>query len=695
MFLPNIKIYNKLIFQSRTENSRAAKGEESMARSTLGVTATELFACNPYRILGVAVDTPAKQIHDVYTKLLAMAAVGQTDGYKTEYDFDFLPPFTRTEKDLKTAYGKLASLGYKCFAFSDPLFSAPLNIDDVMLNLEDITCYDCFLRCYMWLITNDREFEEPELWVPLCQYIDKLIKSTEKDWPKYFDHRAASDEDEAAALRGFHATFSDLILLPIKELVRGSMKFKSALAILAAAGVDVEEKFEKIDIPQANKPAPGMPAPKLKIAVKDGEEYYDVNTGSMVSFAATSPSAVESNEFAAAASAISADAITADEPEPSVVPKPSVPSPSVPTPSAAAPSEPAAAGAPEEELPPLKHVEEITAPTGRRKVVIPPKDESEPVSEIPRPSGPTPSEPVSAIPRPSVPTPSEPVAEMPKPSVPTPSVPVAETPAPAAVEAAEPEIDPTKAFADGGVSEMRAKGLKIHAPVDMYAKDKDKDKEEMEPVVYKAGASSSSALSGFAVHSGDFDKSKTAAPAAKKPFKKENKGLADLIDMADSATVDAALSEEDEQSLYTDVLIKMLRETRSTKKMESVDTNKVYDNGDAMGSAPVVTQGQEMVSIDTSTMDESRLGASREDLDKETDARKLFEQKYKDVNIKDMINPTLSGKMKGNYSVNTAYADYEKKKKENRSAISTVAGILGFVILLLLIVVFLMWFGLF
>ncbi len=655
-----------------------------MARSTLGVTATELFACNPYRILGVAVDTPAKQIHDVYTKLLAMAAVGQTDGYKTEFDFDFLPPFTRTEKDLKTAYGKLASLGYKCFAFSDPLFSAPLNVDDVMLNLGDITCYDCFLRCYMWLITNDREFEEPELWVPLCQYIDKLIKSTEKDWPKYFDHRVASDEDEAAALKGFHDTFSDLILLPIKELVRGSMKFKSALAILAAAGVDVEEKFDHIDIPQANKPAPGMPAPKLKIAVKDGEEYYDVNTGSMVSFAATLPSAVESNEFAAAASAISADAITADEPALSAVPKPSVPRPSVPAPSA---PEPVKAEEPEEELPPLKHVEEITAPTSRRKVVIPPKEESGAVSEIPAPSAP-----VSAVPKPSVPTPS-----VPRPSVPTPSVPAAEPAAPAAEENVQPADDPTKAFADGGVSEMRAKGLKIHAPVDMYAKDKDKDKEEMEPVVYKAGASSSTALSGFAVHSGDFEKSAgtSAAAASRKPFKKENKGLADLIDMADNATVDAALSEEDEQSLYTDVLIKMLRETRSTKKMESVDTNKVYDNGDAMGSAPVITQGHEMVAIDTSTMDESRLGASREDFDKETDARKLFEQKYKDVNIKDMINPTLSGKIKGNYSVNTAYADYEKQKKENKSAIGTVAGILGFVILLLLIVVFLMWFGLF
>ena len=95
-------------------------------------------------------------------------------------------------------------------------------------------------------------------------------------------------------------------------------------------------------------------------------------------------------------------------------------------------------------------------------------------------------------------------------------------------------------------------------------------------------------------------------------------------------------------------------------------------------------------------MDESRLGSSRDQIDQnETDARKLFEQKYKDINIKDMINPTLSGNVKGNYAANTAYTDFERNKKERNSAIGTVAGILGFVILLLAIVVFLMWQGIF
>ena len=260
-----------------------------MTRPSLGITAMELFACNPFRVLGIAVDTPTADVTLTYKKLLDMAAKGDTADYETPYDFDFLPPFSRSEKDLKTAYAKIASNGYRCFAFSDPIFSASLNIDDVMLNLRDISCYDCFLRCYMWLITNDRDFEEPELWIPLCQYIDKMIMSSPEQWDKYFDHRFPQDmlDGSMSALRSFYATFCDIILLPIKEMVRGSMKCRSAMEILKIAKVDVDEVFPDIDIPQANLPKRGEPAPKLKIAVKDGEEYYDVTTGKMVSFEGT------------------------------------------------------------------------------------------------------------------------------------------------------------------------------------------------------------------------------------------------------------------------------------------------------------------------------------------------------------------------------------------------------------------------
>ena len=96
-----------------------------MTRPSLGITAMELFACNPFRVLGIAVDTPTADVTLTYKKLLDMAAKGDTADYETPYDFDFLPPFSRSEKDLKTAYAKIASNGYRCFAFSDPIFSQP------------------------------------------------------------------------------------------------------------------------------------------------------------------------------------------------------------------------------------------------------------------------------------------------------------------------------------------------------------------------------------------------------------------------------------------------------------------------------------------------------------------------------------------------------------------------------------------
>ena len=70
-----------------------------MTRPSLGITAMELFACNPFRVLGIAVDTPTADVTLTYKKLLDMAAKGDTADYETPYDFDFLPPFSRSEKD--------------------------------------------------------------------------------------------------------------------------------------------------------------------------------------------------------------------------------------------------------------------------------------------------------------------------------------------------------------------------------------------------------------------------------------------------------------------------------------------------------------------------------------------------------------------------------------------------------------------
>lgn len=530
-----------------------------MTRPSLGITAMELFACNPFRVLGIAVDTPTADVTLTYKKLLDMAAKGDTADYETPYDFDFLPPFSRSEKDLKTAYAKIASNGYRCFAFSDPIFSASLNIDDVMLNLRDISCYDCFLRCYMWLITNDRDFEEPELWIPLCQYIDKMIMSSPEQWDKYFDHRFPQDmlDSSMSALRSFYATFCDIILLPIKEMVRGSMKCRSAMEILKIAKVDVDEVFPDIDIPQANLPKRGEPAPKLKIAVKDGEEYYDVTTGKMVNFEGDEDSTIESNDFSAAASSISADAIVGED-GPDSEPIPDEP----------------------EENPELKVVPP-PAPVQPEPVAVQPAPEPEPIPE-PQPA-------------------PQPAAEAPK-------------------------------------------------------------------------------------------------PAAKKPYKKANKGLTSLIDTVDEAindTSDIILTDEaeEEENLYTDTLIKMLRANRSNNQlMKSVDTKHIYDNGDSLGRPEEAELS--MDAINMKKMDKSLLNSSYDNIStKETDPKKLREEKYRNININDMLNPTVGSQMHKEYTPD-AIEEFVKAKKQEKSAIKGVWKLLGVLSLLLIIYLILLYTGL-
>ena len=276
-----------------------------MPNQKLGVTANELFACNPFRVIGVPVTAEDSDITATYKQLLQNAGTPAADSYKTDFDFPSLPPFRRDETTLRTAYAKLASNGYRCFAFSDGVFTQALNVDDVMLNLQDIQSYDVFLRCYMWLVVNDRSFEEVPLWVLMAKYLDKMIGCSANDRKKYFDNRfspSAMSKEGDSLLAEFHETFKDIILLPIKEMVRGSMRCTTAMDILRAAKVDVDSTYPPMNIPQANKPAPGQPKPKIKIAVKDGE-------------------IVEHNTFTAVASSISADALTSEEaPKPAARP---------------------------------------------------------------------------------------------------------------------------------------------------------------------------------------------------------------------------------------------------------------------------------------------------------------------------------------------------------------------------------------
>lgn len=620
-----------------------------MTRPTLGITAMELFACNPYRVLGVAVDTPSAEISKTYKKLLDMAADGSVADLTTPYDFDFLPPFSRSEKDLKTAYAKLASNGYRCFAFSDPIFSEALNVDDVMLNLRDITCYDCFLRCYMWLITNDRDFEEPELWVPLCKYIDDMIMSGPDKWTTYFDHRFPEEmlDEKMTALRSFYATFCDIILLPIKEMVRGSMKCRSAMEVLKVAKVNVDEEFPFIDIPQANLPKKGEKAPLLKIAVKDGEEYYDVTTGKMVNFEGDEDSAIESNTFSEAASSISADAIVGDE-GPDSEPIPDEPEDNPVLTGTVPPPTPTPAPKPQPVPTPIEDVKasdelsgELNAPLKKKKIIIPGHEGI---------SKPAQSAPVQNV----------------QPTQPVQTVQTAQSTEPVQPAAPKTASKPVQTSRRSAITT----GVEDSAPI---------AEDITQPVVQTSRPASQPAQAAPA----------QTAPAAKKPYKKTTKGLTSLVDTFEdetSDTSDITLTDEaeEEENLYTDTLIKMLRANRSSNQlMKNVDTKHVYDNGDSLGTA--AEPELSMDAINMKKMDKSLLNSAYDNINtKETDPKKLREEKYRNININDMLNPTLGNQMHNQYQPD-AIQEFVKAKKEQKSAMKKIWMLLGAIIVVLVV----------
>ncbi len=187
-------------------------------------------------------------------------------------------------------------------------------------------------------------------------------------------------------------------------------------------------------------------------------------------------------------------------------------------------------------------------------------------------------------------------------------------------------------------------------------------------------------------------------PAAKKPYKKANKGLTSLIDTVDEAindTSDIILTDEaeEEENLYTDTLIKMLRANRSNNQlMKSVDTRHIYDNGDSLGRPEEAELS--MDAINMKKMDKSLLNSSYDNIStKETDPKKLREEKYRNININDMLNPTVGSQMHKEYTPD-AIEEFVKAKKQEKSAIKGIWKLLGVLSLLLIIYLILLYTGL-
>ncbi len=665
-----------------------------MANQKLGVTANELFACNPFRILGLPVTAEDEELTATYKKLLSMA---DSESYTTDYDFPTaLPPFKRDDITLRTAYAKLASNGYRCFAFSDGVFSQSLNEDDVLLNLKDVTCYDAFIRCYMWLITNDRGFEHPQLWVLLAKYIDKLIDSKQNEWKRLFDNRFPQSVMSSGAdqmLSELHETFKDIILLPLKEMVRGSMRCTSAVQILKAAKIDVDKVYTIPNISQANGTGS-----KLRIAARD------------ISGVSAAPKQEEVHSFAAAASAISADAIISEEaPKPAARPvvQTAKPAPApAPAPvqqqkpqeehkvslvddaiaAQAAASQPAGTSGSssssgktslvEEEIP-VKHVEAIDGLATRRKPVI--KKEEPKASnpfEIPSDKDLASSFTVNATPD-EYKKPREnmgPVSYRPE-GDDLPSANVGER----TLEAVDP-------FANVGSSSAR---------------------------VYDEGSIATGTkrksvnLTGLDGTGDDFADERiemqfTAPEGARRVEEEEdvveereisNRSLTYLINEVDSRTdetTDQLLTEQEiEDELYTDTLIKLLRSNRSSKMMKEVDTEHVYLNGGGTTEkkGPDIT----MEDIDLKKKDNSNLdsayGYHKYD---EAHAAEAIKEKYKNINIGDMLNPTVGNSLKREYHEDPIkeYIKYKKSEKALSASMIKVFGFIALVGLLVFLMIF-------
>lgn len=538
----------------------------------LGITATELFACNPFRILGIPVNSAQSEINKAYTYIIKLNDTGDIGSFTTPFDFSSLPPFTRDSASVKNAYAKLASNGYRCFAYADSQFTEALNIDDVALNLRDITCYDCFLRCYMWLVINDRELEETQLWIQLAEYIDKMISSPQSMWKKYFDDRFPEDmiDTDLTVYKSFYKTFCEIILLPIKELVRGSMKCRTALDILKVKGIDPNEEFPFIEIPQANAPKNGEKPPKLKIALKDGDEYFDISTGKMVSFESESAADIENNQFSVASAPITAERIIS-EPE----------------------------------------NDKCGEADDKYAVPVKPAKEAE-------------TESFQAF--------------------------------------SGPDYEDEEDYSDNKGSKILKKPITFKT----YADEDDEDDKNAE------NSFSSIPVPG-SVRTSQPAQVKTAP---KLKIRKNRTSLLDNSDVNGNDSTDIILTDEpdEEGNLYTEALIQMLRANRSKNQMmKDVDTRHVFDNGDNLNNT--ADAGLTMDDINMKKYDSSLL-ASPYESDDSADVNKVTrEEKFRNIKIDDMLNPTLGGKSTRDSFAPDAIEEFKKQKQKQKASVKSLVSL--------------------
>lgn len=217
--------------------------------------ALEPFATNPYRILGISCISSKQEIIRAYEKLSKLSKLDSLESYTSAFDLTQLPQVIRDEGLINVAQMKAFAPINKAFAFADASYAVPLTIEDCAENVEDISSYDCFLSCYLWLLLNDLDYHYKGLWIKLCNHLDKMLIAEINEWEIYFDNRFRDDEisQNFNCYKDFHTVFTNNILLPFKTLVKGSNQAKTSLEIFEMAQTPLSEIQTKANSDELNK----------------------------------------------------------------------------------------------------------------------------------------------------------------------------------------------------------------------------------------------------------------------------------------------------------------------------------------------------------------------------------------------------------------------------------------------------------
>lgn len=188
------------------------------------------FIYNPYCIMGISCTATRAEIQKAYDKLCGFLKINESDGFSSPFSLSYLEKKPLDEGMLNKAFSDAEDIKSKVFSFSDECFAYRISKEECLKRLDNISSYDEFLSCYLWLITNDTEFVFKDMWASLCSHIEKMMSAQRIHWSELFDSRFSIDElnESYNLLDEFHKAFKMKILSPLHSFENSSEKSSTA-----------------------------------------------------------------------------------------------------------------------------------------------------------------------------------------------------------------------------------------------------------------------------------------------------------------------------------------------------------------------------------------------------------------------------------------------------------------------------------